>query len=50
MVFKDKNNIETRQIEIYRQLDDKTYILSGLNDGEKVISKNGLLIYDAMND
>ncbi|MBX2965771.1 MAG: efflux RND transporter periplasmic adaptor subunit [Cyclobacteriaceae bacterium] len=50
MIFKDSRNIETRKVEIYRQLSDTTYIANGLNEGEKVISKNGLLIYDALND
>ena len=50
MVFKDRNNIETRKVEVYRQLGDTTYILKGLAEGEKVISENGLLIYDALND
>lgn len=50
MVFKSRTNIETRQVEIYRQLGNISYVSSGLKDGEKVISKNGLLIYDALND
>jgi cobalt-zinc-cadmium efflux system membrane fusion protein len=50
MVFKDKHNIETRPVEVYRQLNDTSYITSGLNAGEKIISKNGLLVYDALND
>lgn len=50
MVFKDSHNIETRQVEIYRQLSDKTYIISGLSENETVISENGILIYDALND
>lgn len=50
MVFKDKHNIETRKVEVHRQLGDTTYIENGINDGEKVISKNGLMIYDAIND
>jgi len=50
MVFKDRNNIETRQVEVYRQLGDITYLLSGLEEGEQVISKSGLMIYDALND
>jgi len=50
MVFKDKNNIETRKVEIYRQLNNISYIKTGLNEGEKVISKNGIFIYDALND
>jgi cobalt-zinc-cadmium efflux system membrane fusion protein len=50
MVFKDRNNVETRQGLIYRQLGDTTYLSSGVSPGEKVISKNGLLVYDAIND
>jgi cobalt-zinc-cadmium efflux system membrane fusion protein len=50
MVFKDRNNIETRQVEIYRQSGNKTYIQSGLAENETVICENGLLIYDALND
>lgn len=50
MIFKDKNNIETRKIEIYRQLGDIAYIKSGIIEGEKIIAKNGLLLYDALNE
>ncbi len=50
MVFKDRTNIETRQVEVFRQIGDLTYLSSGLDAGEKIISKNGLLIYDALND
>lgn len=50
MVFKDRHNIETREVEVYRQLGDISYINHGLKAGEKIISKNGLLIYDALND
>jgi cobalt-zinc-cadmium efflux system membrane fusion protein len=50
MVFKSRTDIETRQVEVYRQLDDVTYILSGLKENEHVISKSGLMIYDALND
>lgn len=50
MIFKDRNNIETRQVEVYRQIGDITYISSGLKANEKVITKNQLFIYDALND
>lgn len=50
MVFKDRTNIETRQVEVYRTVGDLTYISHGITSGEKVISANGLLIYDALND
>ncbi|MDW8295375.1 MAG: efflux RND transporter periplasmic adaptor subunit [Raineya sp.] len=50
MVFKDRNNIETRQVEVYRQTGQVAYIAKGLQVGEKVISKEALFIYDALND
>lgn len=50
MVFKDRNNIETRQVEVFRQVGDITYISSGLLAGEKVMTTNQLLVYDALND
>jgi membrane fusion protein, heavy metal efflux system len=50
MLFKDKENIETRQVEVYRQVGDTAYVSEGLRSGETVISQNGLLIYDALND
>lgn len=50
MVFNSKTDIETRQVEIYRQLGNTTYILSGISEEETIISKNALLIYDAIND
>lgn len=50
MIFKGKDNIETRQVEIFRQVGDVAYIASGIAAGEKVITTNQLLIYDALND
>lgn len=50
MVFKTKDNIETRQIKIHNRVGGTVFIESGLNEGEKIISTNGLLIYDALND
>jgi membrane fusion protein, heavy metal efflux system len=50
MVFHSKSNIETRAVEVYRSLADRSYIRTGLKPGEKVISKNQLLVYDALND
>lgn len=50
MIYKDRNNIETRSIEVYRQIGDVTYVSSGLSNGEKVMTHNQLLVYDALND
>ena len=50
LIFKDKNNIETRQVEVFRQVGETTYLSSGVEAGEKVMTTNQLLIYDALNE
>lgn len=50
MIFKDRHNIETRQVEVYRVVGDTTYISNGLKENEKVITNNQLFIYRALND
>ncbi|MFM7023470.1 MAG: efflux RND transporter periplasmic adaptor subunit [Flavobacteriales bacterium] len=50
MVFNSADSVDTRQVEVYRELGEVCYIQSGLKPGEKVISRNGILIYDALND
>lgn len=50
MIYNDRFNIETRKVEVFRQVGDLTYISSGLKEGENVIIHNQLLIYDALND
>lgn len=50
MKYNDKCDIETKEIEIYQAIDDKTYIKSGLTEGDKIISKYQLLVFDALND
>lgn len=50
MVYRSNKDIETRPVEIYQGTTNKTYILSGLKEGEKIISKYQLLVYDAIND
>ncbi len=50
MIFKSKKNIETRQVDVYRQANGVAYISRGLKNNERVITHNQLLIYDALND
>ncbi|GGF29719.1 efflux RND transporter periplasmic adaptor subunit [Flavobacterium limi] len=50
MIFKDRNNIETRQVEVYRVVGKTTYISGGLKENEKVITNNQLFIYRALNE
>ncbi len=50
MIYKADDNIETREVSVYKETSDITYLESGLKEGEKVMVKNQLLVYDALND
>lgn len=50
VAFKDRYNIEAREVEVYRTTDETTWIRSGLKEGDVVVSKNQLFIYDALTD
>ncbi|MNY64747.1 copper/silver efflux system membrane fusion protein CusB [compost metagenome] len=50
MVYHSRTKIETRPVEVYRSLANTTYVSGGLKPGEAIISKNQLLVYDALND
>jgi cobalt-zinc-cadmium efflux system membrane fusion protein len=50
MVYKADDDIETREITVYKETDKLVYIESGLKDGEQVMTRFQLLVYDALND
>lgn len=50
MVWKSDNDIETREISVYREAGKKVYVKAGLGKGEKVMTRYQLLVYDALND
>lgn len=50
MVYKGDCDIDTREIKIYLRNETHTYVQSGLEEGERVMSKYQLLVYDAIND
>jgi len=50
LIYKDKCNIEPREIGIYKSVNEKTYIESGLKKGEKIVINNALLIYDQLTE
>ncbi|GGN11627.1 hemolysin D [Dyadobacter beijingensis] len=49
LVFTSKSKIEARPIEVFRNLSKRAYVRSGLADGERIVSQNQLLIYNALN-
>lgn len=50
MVYKADDNIETREVTVYKDNGRVVYIDSGLKDGDQVMTKYQLLVYDALND
>ena len=50
MVYHDKCNIETREIELYETIGNTAYIKSGLKPGDQIVSSYQLMLYDALND
>lgn len=50
MVYKADDDIETREVTVYKDTGKLIYIDSGLKEGEKVMTKFQLLVYDALND
>lgn len=49
VVFKDKCHLEARKITIVTSNSKYTYVSSGINSGEKVVTNRQLLIYNALN-
>lgn len=50
MVYLSDDKIETREVAVYKENQNTTYIESGLKEGEQVMTKFQLLVYDALND
>jgi membrane fusion protein, heavy metal efflux system len=48
LVYKDRSNIEIREVKIMQTSNGKAYISEGVKNGEKIISRNQLLIHSAL--
>jgi cobalt-zinc-cadmium efflux system membrane fusion protein len=49
LVYKSPSDIKIRAVKVESTIGDKTYISSGLSEGEKVIGSQALLIYQELN-
>jgi cobalt-zinc-cadmium efflux system membrane fusion protein len=47
VIYNGKCNLSVREVNVIKTVDGITYI-SGINAGDKVISKNQLLLYEAL--
>jgi cobalt-zinc-cadmium efflux system membrane fusion protein len=48
VIYNSKCDLKIREVSIIKTVDNIAYIASGLKPGEKVISKNQLLLYGAL--
>ncbi|MCX6188734.1 MAG: efflux RND transporter periplasmic adaptor subunit [Bacteroidetes bacterium] len=50
VVYHDNTNVEVKQVEVLYSSYGKAYIKSGLSEGERIISKFQLLLFDELTD
>jgi cobalt-zinc-cadmium efflux system membrane fusion protein len=49
LVFNSKSDVKITPVKIINTVGDRTFIASGVNNGDKVIASQAILIYDALN-
>lgn len=49
LVFNSKADVKITPVQVLNTVGDRTFIASGVNNGDKVISTQAILIYDALN-
>jgi len=49
LVYNGKTDVRITPVQILSSNGDRTYISTGLNEGEKIIASQAILIYDALN-
>lgn len=50
VVYNGKCDLKVREVSVIKTVDNISYIASGLNPGDKVISKNQLLLYNSLTE
>jgi cobalt-zinc-cadmium efflux system membrane fusion protein len=48
VVYNSKCDLKVREVSVIKSVDDVSYISSGLKPGDLVVSKNQLMLYDAL--
>lgn len=49
LVYNSKTDVKITPVQVINTVGDRTYLASGVNDGDKVISTQAILIYNALN-
>ncbi|MFQ3575322.1 MAG: efflux RND transporter periplasmic adaptor subunit [Cytophagales bacterium] len=50
ITYKDKCNLEIREVNIVSNVNNRSFIMGGISTGEKIICKKQLLVFAALND
>lgn len=50
LMYHGKGEAEITHVQVLNTLGDKTYLTSGVNEGDKLVGSNAILIYDALNN
>ena len=50
VIYKDPYNVRIQQVQPLKIVGDKTYITEGLKEGDLVVSKNQILLYNSLNE
>ncbi len=50
VIYHDKCNLQLQEVQVIKTVQDRAYIASGLNAGDKIISQNQILLYKALLD
>ncbi|MBU3679957.1 MAG: efflux RND transporter periplasmic adaptor subunit [Candidatus Kapabacteria bacterium] len=50
VVYRDRRNLRVQEVGIQETVEGRTYVTSGLNTGDVVLSKGQLFVYDALTD
>lgn len=50
IVYHDKCSLQLQEVQIIKTVQDKTYVSSGIKEGDRMISQNQILLYKALLD
>ena len=49
MTANEDGKLQVKEVEVYKQLRNRCYIQSGLQEGDRILNRNTLLVYNALN-
>ena len=50
LLYKDIYNIKVQEVQILKQVGDYTYIISGVKEGDLIIGRNQILLYNSLSE